>query len=404
MADKSNLIPVAEAIKGILEEKLEKTAESSPTEPARTQPHLEPKSFFWDNIIIYLAYTILGLSVSNIVVDFVRPEPNTVKCYTSMNISRDQTVYINNYCYEYLPFSENFTLALVTHGAALLVPYYLWKTYFSARLDFFFTHAAKLETLRDRNTGEYPHKNFSIVNYMHREFHKRSDILIGYIIKLAAQLCTVLLALFISVGIFQDFDAEFDCPRKADHHLFAKVKCTYPKLRFISILRWIDYALLSISLLVLFYGLYWCTIRSHPELGYKNISQFCYDSCINSESYKDIKRYRLKNDLHFLLISLYATNAGLGRVFRSLQIANRIRHELDAQFESLDNFDSMKSLRRRKYRVHSPCLAKVYSHYYIIAILCLRCYLVSQHQYLFCFYIISGMILVIDFLCTYIVN
>ena len=90
MADNnSNLIPVAEAIKGILEEKLEKTAESSPTEPARTQPHLEPKSFFWDNIIIYLAYTILGLSVSNIVVDFVRPEPNTVKCYTSMNISRD---------------------------------------------------------------------------------------------------------------------------------------------------------------------------------------------------------------------------------------------------------------------------------------------------------------------------
>ena len=347
-----NFVPGSEVINEKLEEKSEKNAESSRHDSVQKDPHLEPKLFFWDNIIFYLASAILGLSISNIVVDFVRPEPNTVACYTPLNTSRDQAIFINNYCNDYLPFSENFTFALVIHGAALLLPYYLWKAYFSARIDFFFTHAAKLETLRDRNTGEYPHKNFSVVDYMHREFHERKDILIGYIIKLVAQTSIVVLAISISAGIFREFDIEFDCPKERDHRLFPQVTCTYAKLRFISILRWVDYALLIVSFFVLVYGLIWCLWRSHPELGYKSTSQFCYHSCINSKFYKATRRYRLKNDLHFLLVSLYATNAGLGRVFRSVQIVNRIRHELDAHFESLDNFDSMRNPARSEYKIY----------------------------------------------------
>ena len=107
-------------------------------EATRTEPRLpEPKLFFWDNIIFYLASAILGLSVSNIVVDFLRPEPNAVACYPPENTSRDQAAYINNLCNDHLPFTENFTLALVIHGAVLLTPHYLWKAYFSARLNRF---------------------------------------------------------------------------------------------------------------------------------------------------------------------------------------------------------------------------------------------------------------------------
>ena len=321
----------------------------SKAEPVQTEYRLEQKLFFWDSVIFYLASAILGLSISNIVVDFVRPEPNTVACCT--NTTRDQTIYINSYCNNYLPFSENFTLALVIHGTLLLVPHYLWKAYFSARIDFFFTHAAKLETLRDRDTGEYTRKNFSVVDYMHREFHERKDILIGYIIKLAIQFLIALLSLSISIGIFHDFSTEFECflPKNIpDFCVLERVSCVYAKLRFISILRWVDYALLGISLIVLLYGLYWCIIRSHPELEYQNTSQFCFHSCINSKFYRACKWYRLKNDQHFLLLSLFATNAGLGRVFRSIQIANRIRHDLDAQFESLDNYDSMRNPQRSK--------------------------------------------------------
>ena len=344
---------IASKIYDKVEEKLDdKSAKESSQggEPVRIDPHLEPKSFFWDTIILYLTSAILGLSVSNIVVDFVRPEPNVVSCYTAPNTTRDQAAYINNYCNDYLPFSENFTFALVVHGFVLLAPHYLWKVYFSARMDFFFSHAAKLETLRNRDTGQYPHKNFNVVEYMDREFSEKRDILIGYVTKLLVQICVLIIALTISAVIFRNFDIEFDCPdeNKPDHLLFQRVKCSYAKLRFVSVLRWVDYTLISVSLMVLLYGLYWCLLQSHPELEHEDTSMFCYQSCINSKYYKVTGWYQLKNDQHFLLLSLFATNAGLGRVFKSVQIATIIRHELSAHLESLDNFESMRCSERRK--------------------------------------------------------
>ena len=333
-------------------------SESKPTElsseklsgkSSEKTPVLESKLFFWDNIIFYLASAILGLSVSNIVVDFLRPEPNAVACFTNV-INRDQAAYVNNYCNDFLPFAENFVLALVIHGILLLAPHYLWKVYFSARIDFFFTHAAKLETLRDRDTGEYPHKNFSVVDYMHREFHERRDILIGYVMKLISQLIVAILAISTTAGLFQnhEFKIRFDCPHIDDEEddMFGRVKCSYAKLRFVSVLRYADYIFLALSVIAMMYGLFWCLLKSHPELGHQETSQFCYASCINSKHYVHKKRYRLTNDLHFLLVSLFSTNAGLGRVFKSVQIANDISQELSAHLESLDNYDSMKHPQR----------------------------------------------------------
>ena len=324
---------------------LKTAAETLERKPEKTSV-LEPKLFFWDNIIFYLASAILGLSVSNIVVDFLRPEPNAVACFVASLNNRDQVAYVNNYCNDFLPFAENFSLALVIHGVLLLAPHYLWKVYFSARIDFFFTHAAKLETLRDRDTGEYPHKNFNVVDYMHREFHEKKDILRGYLMKLLAQCFIALLAICTTIGLFHNFGIRFYCPDTDDPPLFEGATCSYAKLRFVSVLRWADYVFLSLSVITIGYGLYWYLIRSHPELGHQDTSQFCYDSCINSKHYRVKKRYRLENDLHFLLVSLFATNAGLGRVFKSVQIASDISQELSAHLESLDNYDSMKHPQR----------------------------------------------------------
>ena len=375
-------------------------AESKPAELASSEknsektPMLEPKLFFWDNIIFYLASAILGLSVSNIVVDFLRPEPNSVACFSSFD-NRDKVAYINNYCNDFLPFTENFSLALVIHGVLLLLPHYLWKAYFSARIDFFFTHAAKLETLRDGNTGEYPPRNFNVVDYMHRKFHENKDILRGYRIKLASQLIIALIAIGTTAGLFQDFKIQFDCPGIDDEEdpIFQRVKCSYAKLRYISVLRYADYIFLGLSVVTILYGLYWCLpMKSHPDLGHQEISQFCYDSCLNSKhcvtkrwsfyhatrmwphyhiakmwpfyriakmwpfhhiirkcSFCHISKkwplYHLENDLQFLLMSLFSTDAGLGKVFKSVQIAHDIAQELNAHLESLDNYDSMKHPR-----------------------------------------------------------
>jgi len=311
---------------------------------ATREPRAEQKLFFWDSIIFYLASAILGLSVSNIVVDFLRPEPNAVACFTPVNYSRDQASYVNNFCNRFLPFTENFSLALVAHGVLLLAPHFLWKAYFSARIDFFFNHAAKLETLREGDTGQYPRKNFSVVDYMHREFYERREILIGYIVKLITQCGIAVFSLAVSNALFRDFEIKFDCPDK-DHEpdeIFMRTVCSYAKLRFVSILRWTDYGLLVLSIATILYGLFWCLARSHPELGHQETSVFCYESCINSKHYRAQKRYRLKNDLHFLLVSLFASDAGLGRVFKSIEIADDISHKLSGEMESLDTYDSMK--------------------------------------------------------------
>jgi len=307
-------------------------------------PPLERKPFFWDSIIFYLVSAILGLSVSGILVEFLRPDQNLVTCFTELE-NRAQYTYINSYCHKYLPTEEYFSVALILHAAALIVPHYLWKVYVSAQIDFFFNHAAKLETLRDRNTGKYPHKNFSIVEHMHKEFYDRKIILILYVTKLAAQFVLVLLSLIVSIVIFQDFDVTFECHEEdiRGSQLFGNATCAYARILFISVLRVADYVLLLVAMAVIAFGFYWCVLHTHPtELGHLATSLFCYDSCINSKYYKPKKRYRLKNDFQFLLVSLFSTNAGLGRVFKSVQIANDIDHELSANLESLDSQDSMK--------------------------------------------------------------
>ena len=313
-----------------------------PAEKAASPP-LERKPFFWDSIIFYLVSAILGLSVSGILVEFLRPDHNAVSCYTDID-NRAKYTFINSYCHKDLPTEEYFSVALILHAAALIVPHYLWKVYVCAQIDFFFNHAAKLETLRDRNTGKYPHNNFSIVEHMHKEFHDRKTVLVLYVGKLVAQFVLVLLSLIASAIIFQDFDVTFDCQEEVrGSQLFGNVTCAYARILFISVLRVADYVLLTVALVVIVFGFYWCVVHTHPtELGHLAISLFCYDACINSKHYKPKKCYRLKNDFQFLLVSLFSTNAGLGRVFKSVQIANDIEHELSAHLESLDSQDSMK--------------------------------------------------------------
>lgn len=328
-----------------LVEELPMIKEKSPNADQNTPqtPTLQPKPFFWDSIIFYLVSAILGLSVSGIIVEFLRPDQNLVACFSPLD-NRAQYTYINSYCHKYLPIAEYFSVALVIHAGALVVPHYLWKVYVSSQFDFFFNHAAKLETLRERDTGEYPHKNFSIVDYIHREFYDRKLILGLYVAKLCCQLLLVAISFVVSTIVFTDFEVTFECHEDVKRsHLFGNVTCAYARILFINVLRVADYILLSLAMAILAFGIYWCLLHSHPtELGHLATSQFCYDACINSKYYKAKKWYRLKNDFHFLLTSLYATNAGLGRVFKSIQIANDISHELSAHFESLASYDSMK--------------------------------------------------------------
>ena len=86
---------------------------------------------------------------------------------------------------------------------------------------------------------------------MDGDFSEKRDILIGYVAKLIVQISVLIIALVISAAIFRNLDIEFECPdeNEPDHLLFQRVKCSYAKLRFVSILRWVDYALIFVSLI-----------------------------------------------------------------------------------------------------------------------------------------------------------
>ena len=176
-----------------MEESIHKLLEQNEAQKNDSSPRIKPKSFYWDTIIFSLASAIIILSISEIIVDFFKSDENSVACYYDNNTfkNRDQYTYINSYCYKYLSQDKLFPLLLVAQAAFLIVPDRLWKAVFSIEFDSFFINAARVQILRERNTGQYPIKNYTIVHYLHREFACRKYILVSYFIKLLFQLIFV---------------------------------------------------------------------------------------------------------------------------------------------------------------------------------------------------------------------
>ena len=288
-------------------------------ESSSSSPVLKPKTFFWDRIISSLASAIFGLTISGIIVDFLKSDENFLACFSSFE-NRAQYTYINSYCHKHLAREEFFTLLLVGQSALLVAPHYLWNVYFSAEFDSFFSHVARIEILREGNTGKYPHKNYRMVSYLKREFGNRQHILIGYLIKLAIQLTLVLVMIFVNGIVFTEMnnDIMFQCSDdKEDYQVFGNVTCANPRKLYINILKGIDYGLLGLAGLVLIFGVGWWIFCFFSNEHYEKTAQFCYESCIDPQYYYKLSRisplrFKMNDDFEFLLALL---NFGLRRVF-----------------------------------------------------------------------------------------
>ena len=288
-------------------------------------PILNPKPFIWDSVIIFFASTIFGFSVSGVIAELFKSEQNSVTCFTELE-NRAQYVYINNYCYNFLPNVELFPAILVLHAAALVIPHYLWRVIFSAKLEFFFSHAAKIETLRNIY-GEIPKVNFKIAEFLKKEFDNKVAILKAYVAKLFLQLLLVLNLIAINVTLLNkniNFSIAFDCNDNDERsQLFGNVTCAYPRKIFIDAIQVADNIILVLAMFVLVYGLFWCLFYNNCS-NKDQIAQFCYDSCTGQKHYRSPKIslgfHQLKDDLDFLLTLLSRTNTGLGRVFKKILV------------------------------------------------------------------------------------
>ena len=292
---------------------------------------LKQKTLVWDSIILSIAFYIFGLSVSSIIVELFKSNENSVACFTSFE-NRGQNTYVNNYCHKHLPEAEYFPLMLVLQATLLIVPHYVWKACLSAEFGSFFSHVARVDILRKVNTGKYPYKNYTIVNYLQREFGDSKFILVNYGIKLFAQIIVVGSVLTVIGNVLGEPSKgiTFECSDD-DNQIFDNVMCAYPRLLFSNVLLGIDYGLLALAVIMLAIGLYWVFFWNHStNQDNDEIAKFCYKSCIDAQyGYKSPKGCnkfsigwcRMRSDFSFLIASLHS---GLQRVFRTIQIEDLI--------------------------------------------------------------------------------
>ena len=299
---------------------------------------LKQRTFFWDSIIYSIAFYIFGLSVSSIIAELFKSNENSVACFTSSE-NRDQNTYVNSYCHKHIPETEYFPLMLVLQATFLIIPHYVWKAVNSAEFESFFSHAAEVKILRKVNTGKYPHKNYTIVNYLQREFEDSYLILGSYVLKLVVQLVFVLAMLAVNVNVLggTSKDITFEC--NDDNQIFGNVTCAYPRMLFNDVLLGIDYFLLVVAVIMLVIGFHWLLFWNHSTKDNKEIATFCFESCIDAQYYyKRFQKFprgwcQMKNDFSFLIASLHS---GLKRVFRTIQIEDLIfQQSLPQQEQSL---------------------------------------------------------------------
>ena len=307
---------------------------------------IEPKEFFWDQFLVYISTIIALLTVLDVTLQFFRggglacrlPSSFVGEDNATVEITRDQVVFVNTFCQQSLSLAEYYPLFVLIQGLVLAAPQYLWAALFVGQFDVFFGLVRQLDRLRSSKTGDYREKNFDIVNKLDKQFPREwkwMGIFSLYIVKLLIQLLVVLVALIINGAVFQQkyFAFIFDCPEDFDPANPPKgwwlpfdVSCVFSSFRLHLQLQNINYFLLVLALGPIVYRLVWCGKRHVNALGYQEIAKFAFSSCLSSDEYvnehffKSLLKPGICNDLDFLLLRLFRADAGQGQVFKNIQV------------------------------------------------------------------------------------
>ena len=307
---------------------------------------IQPKEFFWDQFLIYIATIVALLTVLDVTLQFFRggglvcrvPGSIVGEDNRTIELTRDEVTYVNTFCQQSLSLAEYYPLFVLIQGLVLAAPQYLWVALFGGQFDFFFGLVQQLDRLRSNETGEYRSQNFDIVNKLEKQFPRKwkwVSIFSFYIAKLLLQLLVVILSILMNAALFQEhyFDFSFDCPYKFDSTsppkgwwLSFQVTCVFSSFRLHLRLQNVNYILLVLALGAIVYGLIWCAKRHVNALGYQETALFAFSSCLRPEEYvhesiwKSPLNPRICNDLDFLLMRLFRADSGHGYVFKDIQV------------------------------------------------------------------------------------
>ena len=354
------------------------------------EKEIEPKEFFWDQLILYIATIIALLTLLDVALQFLRSGglfcyvdiPSTAEVNVS-EVTRDQAAYINNYCLQDLSISEYYTAFILIQGILLAAPHYLWSSLFRGQFDFFFDLVRQLDRLRDSNTGEYKPANFEIVKKLEKEFPARWKwfrIFSLYIGKLILQLVLAIIFIVVNSAIFPQsaFAFVFECPENFNSTnlpdgwlLPFPVHCVYTSFRVYEKLLIANYFLLVAAIAVTVYGLFWCFRRHTNALGYKDAALFAFTSCLKANEYvyepfwsrgfKALFSPGIQNDLDFILMRLYRADSGHGQVFKEIQVDKELKQYISRDHELLHLYVDSSKDQEITERLHPKCRFSSYT-------------------------------------------
>lgn len=324
------------------------------------QRSLRARDFFWDDLLSYIASAILGLALVDLSVEFLAGSHLGVLCFTPTDFNRDQSAFVNDYCSRYLPVTRFYPLFTLVQGIVLYVPHYLWTSWFSSYFTFFFALAGTLDRHRQRNTGEYSSNNTTVVRRLESEFSGRYSMVMTYFMKLLAQVAAAIIFISLTSTVFNNFDEDIICPPNGteDHPIFGRVDCSYARFSFLYVLQVVNVILLGFALVTAVGGIVLTFIRSYSDvLGYLMVANFMFESALQSSHFvlkltntgfcSGRSSVHVRNDLDFLLVKLFETDAGFGKLFKDIQVSIEESKKLEAAYKHLHILYSMGKERTR---------------------------------------------------------
>lgn len=318
---------------------------------------LIPRDFFWDIIVFFVVWSILALAAVEIIIEFVRG--GKVACFPPNNNNSDaEENFINAFCTSNVPYGSYISIFMVVHGLLVAVPHYIWLSYFSGSINFFFVLATMMKKAKE-DTGQYSPNNILIIRKLEVTLasYKSGRIFLLYIVKLGFQLAWVICGLiFVATFFYGTFGPSFDCPNDFDGAtdewpVHTDVVCVLDILDLLKVLWIVEMLLLALSGFGLIWGLVWCFSVHPKELGSADIALFSYNYGLSPEYYVPKLplsnsigsgfRYlfhlscllqqvscggpRIQTNMDFMVMKLYCTDGGLGYIFKQVQVAKVLK-------------------------------------------------------------------------------
>ena len=306
------------------------------------------RSFFWDSVVLYAAFGIVGLAAVDTVIQFVQNV--TLSCNTpdTANVSAE---YINNYCYGEIPYIRYITAFNVGIGTLIAGPHYLWLNIAAEKFAFFVVLTNNMDPRPSPETGSWSEENNVIVGQIEDFYRYRRSVLVAYFVKVSTQLLFTVLGLLLTILIFNDANGNFYCPRTFNSStipnfwpLSHQVECTFATLQTLTIIRWTDVAFLAVTALGLILGGVNCLFSSKTVNESTEIAKFFLQSTLPYKFYvSDLLRSltQIKSDLDFLVTGLLRGHGDLGVCFWRIL---RHRRKKDLEFKEV----AMVSIHRKK--------------------------------------------------------